>query len=294
MYQIFPPNRNIFTDVVFAEEEQRHVQVLDTSNNVEQSKDRNETSEFIEAVSNRDDFVGIQADQPEPNETPANSSLPNDQASSPFSVLFQPEDISPIPQLLKNATSRAPRAVAANRPTVVLTASPYQKALKDSLAKKNNQTKKKTVKSNGGKTLPSADNAPQIMSLNAEDDHSVTSGLISEPAKKKKKMRKKSTSELARMFSTESNDTNTEEDVSLRSDSADDLLLHEFVDEYSLKPAENVECLFCGKRFFKSYKQKLLIQCTKCNEMVHVLCSACETDSFTCDFCLHRPTPVVI
>ena len=62
--------------------------------------------------------------------------MPIDQASSPFSVLLHPEDISPIPQPLKKATSRALRTVAANRPAVVLTASTYQKALKDSLAKK--------------------------------------------------------------------------------------------------------------------------------------------------------------
>ena len=116
---IYPLNRNIFTDADFAEEEQRHVQVLDTSNNVEQSQDTNETSELLEAVSNADDFVGVQADQPQPNDTPADSSLPNDQASSPFSVLLQPEDFSPIPQQLRKATSRVPRTVAANRPILL-------------------------------------------------------------------------------------------------------------------------------------------------------------------------------
>ena len=71
-----------------------------------------------------------------------------------------------------------------------------------------------------------------MMSLNAEDDHLGTSGLISELARKRKKkqMQKKSTSEVARMlFSMESNDTVIEENVSLSSDSADDLPIHEIV-----------------------------------------------------------------
>ena len=70
---IYPLNRNIFTNADYAKEEQRHVQVLDTSNNVEQSQDTNKTSKLLEAVSNANDFVGVQADQPEPNKTPADS-----------------------------------------------------------------------------------------------------------------------------------------------------------------------------------------------------------------------------
>ena len=46
---IYPLNRNIFTDADFAEDEQSHVQVLGTSNNVKQSQDTNETSELLEA-----------------------------------------------------------------------------------------------------------------------------------------------------------------------------------------------------------------------------------------------------
>ena len=85
---IYPLNRNIFTDAGFTEKEQRHVQVLDTSNNVEQSQDTSETSELLEAVSNPDHFVGVQADQPEPNETPVDSSMPNDQPLHPFQCFF--------------------------------------------------------------------------------------------------------------------------------------------------------------------------------------------------------------
>ena len=140
---IYPLNRNIITDADFAEEEQRHVQVLDTSNNAKQSQDTNKTSESLEAVPNPDDFVEVQADQPGPNETPVDFSMPNDQASSPFSVLLQSEDISPIPQPLRKAMSRAPQTVAANRPTFVSIASPYQKVLKDSLAKKQQQANQK-------------------------------------------------------------------------------------------------------------------------------------------------------
>ena len=103
-------------------------------------------------------------------------------------MLLQPEDISRIPQPLRKATSRAPRTVAANRHPVVLTTYPCQKALKDLLAKKK-QTKKKTDKSKGGKIL-STDNTPRIMSLNAEDDHPGTSGLISEPARKRNKCKR--------------------------------------------------------------------------------------------------------
>ena len=53
------------------------------------------------------------------------------------------------------------------------------------------------------------------------------------------------------LFSMESNDTDNEEDVSLSSDRADDLPQDEIVGEYSPNAAENVECLFCGKRFSK-------------------------------------------
>ena len=93
-------------------------------------------------------------------------------------------------------------------------------------------------------------------------------------------MQKKSSSEVARMLlSMESNSTNSEEDVSLSLDSADDLPLDKLVGEYSPKAAEDVECLFCVERFFKSNKQELWTQCIKCNGWANVLCSACETDS---------------
>ena len=85
---IYPLNCNKFTDADFAEKEQGHVQVLDTSNNVEQSQDINETSELLEAVSDPDYFIGVQADQPEPNETPVDSSMPNDQPLHPFQCFF--------------------------------------------------------------------------------------------------------------------------------------------------------------------------------------------------------------
>ena len=66
-------------------------------------------------------------------------------------------------------------------------------------------------------------------------------------------MQKKSTSEETRMlFFMKSKDNDSEEDVSLSSDSADDLPLNERVVEYSPKAAEDVACLFFGKRFSKS------------------------------------------
>ena len=71
-----------------------------------------------------------------------------------------------------------------------------------------------------------------MMSLNAEDDHLGTIELISEPARKRKKkqMQKKSTSDVARMLlSMESNNTVSKKNVSLSSDSADDLPIHEIV-----------------------------------------------------------------
>ena len=112
------------------------------------------------------------------------------------------------------------------------------------------------------------------MSLNAEDDHPGTSGLISEPARKRKKkqMQKKSTSEVARvLFSMGSNDTDSEENVIFFPDSVDDLPLDELVGEYSPKAAEDVEYLFCGERFSKSNKQELRIQCIKCNDFMQCL-----------------------
>ena len=64
------------------------------------------------------------------------------------------------------------------------------------------------------------------------------------------------------LFSMESNDNDSEKDVSLSSDSADDLPLDERVGEYSPKAAEDVACRFFWERFSKSNKQELWIQCT--------------------------------
>lgn len=192
---------------------------------------------------------------------------------------ISPRDIAPIPSMRKPTSNRGRKTSAA-----LITGSPYKAALE--LSQERNKQKGTSQKvrehSSTGNSSQQVEVQPST-SRSAAECHPSTSIQCKQTRKRTSKSSKKIRSVRVQKklaFESESND---QDDTAVSVSSGDTDVPTPMND--STPQDDDAECIFCFEQFRDSRPGELWIQCVACRRWAHMDCSACERETFVCDFC---------